>query len=362
MRRLIAPILAVILIAGVGFLIFRSVQEKQVITVTGLIGSEKQAFFDDPRVQQALRRHGLEVHYEKVGSRRIATEGGAKGLVSNYDFGFPAGVPAATRIDNEYNVKKKYDVFFTPMTIASWKPVVDVLEANGIVANRGDYYGIIDMNKLVGYMVQGTRWNELPNNQGYNVNKSILVTSTNVFSSNSAAMYLSLASYVANGDNIVVNNQQANTVMPQIADIFFKQGFVPGSSAQPFRNYLSRGMGNSPLVMIYESQFLYQASLRDGSIIDDMILLYPEPTIFTQHRLLAMTDAGVRLGEALTTDEELLRLAIEQGYRNDDVAYFRKFIEQNKLEIPAQLINVINPPTYEVIEAMIGWLELNSRN
>ena len=51
-----------------------------------------------------------------------------------------------------------------------------------------------------------TRWKDLPGNTTYPVNKSILITSTDVRKSNSAAMYLALTSYVANGDNIVEND------------------------------------------------------------------------------------------------------------------------------------------------------------
>ncbi len=55
--------------------------------VTGLVGSEKAPFFEDERVQKALRRHGLEVTVQKAGSREIATSFD----LSQYDFAFPAG-------------------------------------------------------------------------------------------------------------------------------------------------------------------------------------------------------------------------------------------------------------------------------
>lgn len=362
MRRFVGLALTLALAAGVGFAIFLSVRDQRVVTVTGLIGSEKEAFFLDERVVERLRReYGLAVDFEKVGSRRIAIEGGAEGTVENYDFAFPAGIPAAEKIRRDYDVLSSHRVFFTPMTIASWRPVVDVLEANEIVRERGGYYAIVDMRELLNLMRSETRWEELPSSSSFNVGRQVLIKSTNILSSNSAAMYLSLASYLVNDNSVVQDSAEVQAVVPVVEQLFLDQGFLPGSSATPFEDYLIKGMGNSPLVMMYESQFLYQASLDNGSIRDDMMLLYPEPTIFTQHVLLAISDAGQRLGEALTNDAELQRFAIENGYRSNDVAFvgdFEAFISRHNLGgVPTSLVEVIDPPTYEIIEEMIQRIE-----
>jgi hypothetical protein len=362
LKRFLGPLLTLVLAVGVGFAVYISLQDQRVIVVSGLIGSEKEAFFLDERVVERLRReHGLEVDFEKVGSRRIATEGGVNGTVDNYDFAFPAGIPAAEKIRRDFDVLESYRVFFTPMTIASWSDVVDVLEANNIVQQRNGYYGIVDMRGLIGLMQDDIRWEDLPDSDSFDVGRKVLVKSTNILSSNSAAMYLALASYIVNEDRVVQDDQQIRNVLPTVEKLFLDQGFLPGSSATPFEDYLIKGMGNSPLVMMYESQFLYQASLADGSIRPDMVLLYPEPTIYTQHVLTAMSEGGERLGEALTTDSELQKLAIENGYRSNDPTFtsdFQTFIRSNDLEnVPDNLNEVIDPPTYEIIERMIERIE-----
>lgn len=77
MKRFISPLLLVILPAGVAVGIFFSVKSqnaaRDIVTVHGLIGSEKEAFFTDPRVIEALARGGLKVEIEKAGWRQIAT-------------------------------------------------------------------------------------------------------------------------------------------------------------------------------------------------------------------------------------------------------------------------------------------------
>lgn len=333
---------------------------KQILSVKGLIGSEKEDFFKDPQVQAILKdKYKLIVDTESVGSRRIATDGGSAGKANQYDFAFPAGTPAADKIKREFKPKDSYRVFFTPMAVASWTPVAQVLENNNIVQKSNQHYRVIDMPHLLALMENKTRWQDLPNNDGFAVGRKVLIKSTNIASSNSAAMYLSLASYLANNNDIVTTPEQVNAVLPKVAPLFTTQGYMAGSSATPFDDYLSKGMGDSPLVMIYEAQFLAQAG--QGGIRPNMVLLYPEPTIFTQHTLLAMTDSGKRLGEALTQDADLQKLAIKHGFRSNNPALAATFSEQirsQKLDyVPDELTEVINTPSYEVLETMIGEIE-----
>jgi hypothetical protein len=144
-------------------------------------------------------------------------------------------------------------------------------------------------------------------------------------------------------------------VMPLMESLFLKQGYVEYSSEAPFEDYLAMGMGKSPLVMIYESQFLSQAA--NSGVSEDMVLMYPEPTIFSKHTLVPLTPGGERLGELLSTDPELQKLAIEYGFRNNNTAYFNQFLRDHNLSVPQNLVNVIEPPSYEVLERMIQIIE-----
>ncbi len=356
MKRILGPLLLVVLVVGVGIAIILSVREqadsRRIITVRGLIGSEKMEFFQDPDVIEALRKGGLEVDVEKAGSRQIATSFD----LEQYDFAFPAGVPAAEKIRREQGVSKSYDVFFTPMAIASWKPIADLLQANGLVKDQGGYY-TLDLARFIETFAAGERWNDLPDNDVYNVNKRILISSTDVRKSNSAAMYLSLASFVANDNSVVQSDNEVNQVLPLMTSLFLEQGFVASSSAVPFKDYQVMGMGKAPLVMIYEAQFVSMAASPEGGMQPDMVLIYPEPTLFTKHMLIPFSEGGEQLGQLLQEDPDLQRLAIEYGFRNQDVAYFREFTEERQLALPDNLVNVIEPPSYEVLEGMIQNIE-----
>ncbi len=70
-------------------------------------------------------------------------------------------------------------------------------------------------------MAGGARWGDLDENTAYDVNKSILITSTDVRKSNSAAMYLALSSFVANGNSIVQSDAEVERVMPLASWVSF---------------------------------------------------------------------------------------------------------------------------------------------
>ncbi len=355
-RRILAPLLSLLLIVGVGFALYLSFTEQSMlrnsVTLHGLVGSEKISFFADPKVQAALSRHGLVVQVEKAGSRQISGFD-----LKRYDFVFPAGVPAAEKIRREHGLKRSFSVFFTPMVIASWRPVAELLEQNGIVHQRDGAWYVIDMAALLDLSLKQVRWKDLQGADRYPANKGVLITSTDVRKSNSAAMYLSLASYVLNGNEVVSQEAQLDPLIEPLTGLFLRQGFIESSSAEPFNDYLVMGLGKAPLVMIYEAQFLEQAALQGSPIGPDMVLLYPEPTLFTKHILLPTNDDGARLGELLTHDPELQQLAIEHGLRNDNVAAFWAFVQQHQLAIPRTLVNVIEPPSYELLEGAIVRIE-----
>lgn len=357
-KQLIAVGLTGILIMGVlgaiGFSAASLFSQAQVIEVNGLIGSEKEAFFSDPKVIEALAAHDppFEVIVRKAGSRAMATHSD----LGRVDFVFPAGVPAALKIEDTVDVAGSYDLFFTPMVVVSWNPIVEILEANGYVENKGDYYAL-DMEAYLEATKNEVRWSDLTNNKAYDVNKRILINSTDIRKSNSAAMYLSLASYIENGNNVVQNKNQIKTILPVMSDIFFGQGFMEESSAGPFENLVILGMGQAPMVMAYEAQFMYWMANINGALRPDLIIIYPEPTIFTKHVMLTFSENGQQLGAALETDPTLKRLAVEHGFRNDDLAALQQFKEAHKLQLPDNLVNVIDPPSYEILEEMIVRLE-----
>jgi hypothetical protein len=348
--------LAAVLAAGVGVAIVASVRERvaaerppPLTVVRGVIGSEKQPFFGDPEVAAAFARHGLEMRVDVAGSREIAT----RVDLDRYDFAFPAGIPAAERIRRQRKVTAFYQPFHTPMAVATFRPIAELLRRAGLASPLAGGYWRFDMRRYLDLVGRQTRWNELPGNRTYPANKSVLLASTDVRTSNSAAMYLAIASYVRNGDRVVENAAQGDRIVDQVAPLFLRQGFSEYSTEGPFEDYLTIGAGKTPMVMIYEAQYLARAAAHDGSIGPDRVLMYPEPTVLTKHTLVPLKPAGDRVGRLLAGDPELQRLAVKWGFRTAAAATVRRYLADRKVAAPPELVTIVEPPTYEALEHLI---------
>jgi hypothetical protein len=242
------------------------------------------------------------------------------------------------------------------MAVASWKQLIPVLEQSGVVAHKDGSWFIVDLAKLVGMMDKGVRWKDIPGNTAYPVGKSVLVTSTDVRKSNSGGMYLSLAAYIANGNNVVDNDADADKIGDKMVSLFSRQGFQESSSAGPFEDYTAMGIGKAPLVMIYEQQFLEYAFAHQ-TLNPDMVLLYPAPTILSKHTIVALTDNGARFAQVMNSNEKVTSIAHHYGFRTQDSAELFALADQRKLSVPRTLVDVIDPPTYDILERLIGRIE-----
>ena len=368
MKKFLGPALAVLLLAGVVLGIVFSAREKREsatpvptgtavatdgpATVRVLTGSEKLDFLRDPELIKVLKAEGLVLDVQKAGSREIATRPDLK----NFDVAFPAGVAAARKIAAATGSRRIANSFYTPMAVASWKQLLPPLEANGIVRKQDGAYYIDDMGKLVEMMEQGVRWKDLQPNPSYAVGKSVLITSTDVRTSNSAAMYLALVSYLANGDNVVDSDAEADQVVDRLLGLFSKQGYQESSSSGPFEDYVTMKLGKSPLVMVYEQQFLEYA-FRRRNVDADMVLLYPRPTVLTKHTIVALSDKGARFADVFERNPKVHEIASRYGLRGSDNAALFAEASARKLEVPRTLVDVIDPPTYDLLERMIARIE-----
>jgi hypothetical protein len=365
---MLAPALAALLLAGVGAGVWRSnrlvgaeqsqqealaVERNRQVQLRGVVGSEKEAFFADARVQQALAKHGLTVTIEKAGSRDIAVRADP----GKYDFGFPGGAPAGALLKERAKARQIHSPFYTPIVLASWKPLAEILVANGVARRSTAGHYDVDLAALLKLVEQGKRWRDLKDSAAFATGKSILPASTDVRSSNSAAMYLALASYLLNGEQVVQSAEEVDRLLPKVAPLFLRQGFQESSSSGPFEDYLALGMGKAPLVVVYESQVVEFWLRHPDRLKGEMVLLYPHPTVYSKHVLVPFTPAGERLGQALENDPALRDLAQDYGFRTGGDRKGPEKWRERGLQVPEALVDVIDPPSHEWLERLIQGIE-----
>ncbi|WP_432487398.1 hypothetical protein [Kineococcus sp. SYSU DK018] len=358
MRKLVGAALAVLLVAAVTTLFVLDRRSGSadaaagpVTTLRGVIGSEKEPFFDDPRVREALAAHGLAVEVDTAGSRQIATDVDLDG----YDFAFPSSAPAAQRIAEGAGGASASSPFWSPMVVATHRPVVELLARNGAASPGPTGAWHLDLAAYLRMVREGTRWSDLEGAaQLYDSPRAVLITSTDVRTSNSAAMYLAGAAWVLNGGGVVTTAGQQEAVLPELSHLFLAQGFSAASSEEPFEDYLSQGAGAVPMVMAYEAQFVGEAAREGGSRLgEDAVLAYPSPTIASKHVLVALDPGADRLADLLSTDPVLTALAAEHGFRTGDGTALGAVAAQHGVAVEQSLTDVADPPSFEVLESLI---------
>jgi len=359
-------LLTLILLAGFGAALFFAMQGQKTevaekarseaiasaTELTGIIALDVEPFFADERVRKVLAEQRLPVKVTRVGSREMA---GKVVPGSMPDFFFPSGVVAANQI---VDAARKANLpmaqsspFHTPMVIASWTPIAKILAANGMAKALGERIYGVDMIKLTRTMLDRKRWKDLQGASAYDVSRGVLVSTTDVRRSNSAAMYLALTSYAAHGD-VLTDRATARTLAAKLAELFKRQGYQENYVNGNFDDYVAIGMGKTPMAFIYENQLVRHA-LTKGGVGADMVLMYPLPTIVNKVVFVAMSERAKALGTALGNDAELQSLAVEYGFRIADTDTFVAKLKPTGLAVEPRVTQVVDPPSFEIMAEMI---------
>lgn len=313
--------------------------------VNGVIGSEKRGYFEDPDVVARLADLGYEVHVTTAGSRQIAN-----GIdIAAQDFVFPSSAPAAQKVREQGSGYSVEYPFFSPMAVASWQPIADILMAEGVVHNEGGAY-VLDMASYIDLAQSGKRWRDF--GDAFPSPRTVQIRSTDIRTSNSAAMYLSILAWEFQQRD-PERAEDVGFLVSEISPFFTGQGYSESSSSGPFAEYLAQGIGAAPMVMVYEAQFIGEQMSANSRIRDDMVLLHLSPTVLANHGIVGVSPAGKELGQLLTNDPELQQLAARHGYRPATSGSLAEEMAVRGLEPPADYVNSIDPPNYDRLEQLI---------
>ncbi len=315
---------------------------QEVQEVTGVIGSEKAAFFNDPDVQKALKKEGISTSFTTAGTRAMAQDPDHFS-----DFAFPSSAPAGDYIAAQHEGASVSSPFYSPLVAVSYFQLEQELKNSGLVRtdNATDY---LDTAQLLDFVREGKRWRDItPSLQSP---RAVELTTSDLRTSNSAEMYAAVLSYVVNGERPISNAEEARAAAESIRPLFAGQGFTSSSSAGPFERFTSVGMGEMPMVLAYESQLLEFE--RDNDKAYRYTMFYLSPTINSEHTFVAFNDKGKALADALETDE-LQRLAARHGFRTHDIDVFKEE-QHSAMTFTSRALISIDAPTYDSLELLIA--------
>jgi hypothetical protein len=322
------------------------------IVARGLVGGEKAGLLKDPAIQKLLQeRAGLTVDYTRAGSIDMV-----KGNVTGKDFLWPSSQIALELYRARGGKEAKADVLLnSPMVLYSRQMVTQALIKEGIVRKIGESFFIVDFPKLIQVINAGKQWKEIGLPQLYG---RISIICTDPTRSNSGNMFAGLLANLVNKGE-VVDEASLPAVLPTVKRFFGRLGYMQQSSGDLFTQFLQQGVGSYPIIVGYEAQLIefsqefpqYREMLRK-----EITTLYPRPTVWSSHPLIALTPPGERLLAALQ-DPEIQRLAWEKhGFRSGVVGVVNDPKSLQVTGVPATIENVIPMPKFQVMERIINAL------
>ena len=275
-------------------------------------------------------------------------------LTPQDDYLWPSNqVALALYKQNSGQLVVQENIFNSPIVLYSWAPVVDALVQQGIVRQDGGFY-YVDLAKLADLTLSGKQWSDIGS---ASLTGHIKVASTDPSLSNSGNMFFGLLATTLNGGD-VVNSGTVDAVLPDLKTYSDLMGFQLSSSGDLFQQYYTTGMGARPLIAGYESQLIelsvQNKDVYSSSLKDSMRILYPTPTVWSSHPLIARTANGRRLLEALK-DPEIQRIAWERhGFRSGLPGVTSDPAVLGIEGIPLQITSVVDMPDPATMDRIIN--------
>lgn len=300
-------ILVIVMIAAVGYVVISSSSE--VTEINGYVGGEKIGLLEDEEIQEVFRDdYGLAIDYSKAGSIDMISAD-----QEGRNFLFPSNQTALELYEQQHGEPLKSEIVLnTPIVLYTRTAVAEAMVTEKLARKEKDVY-YVDMAALTKAMEDGKTWADIGLGQLYG---SITVGTTDPTKSNSGNMFAGLLADTLCGG--VADESNIGEVLPRLQAIFQKLGYMESSSADLFDQFLKTGVGAKPLIAGYESQLL-EFAVEDPDtwkeIKDDIVMLYPTPTVWSSHVYIALDEAGAAGIDALL-DEGVQRLAWEKhGFR-----------------------------------------------
>ena len=361
----------VAIVAGI-FLIKGGGSSTPVATINCIGGSEKQELMADPDVVKILHdRYHLIVNFTPQGSydqvQLTTSELKAKAI----DCLWPSSASAQLVFEETHNVNTDFPAYHAETVLQSPEVIyggpvsTQTLLKKGVVQLRDGHYYVVNMKGLLDYVLAGNTWHELDPKQT-TIAGPVNISSTDPAKSNSGFTLSQLELIIVSTDNPYQSPtvQQAKTGLPTVRKLYDAQGLQAQSSDFGFDQWLLQGGElHAPLYAGYESQVIgklvsYEsdpAALKQ--LLASVRLLYPDPTIYADHPILAL-DSAARGFITAMKDPDIQKIAWERyGFRSGvsigtDVSYFKQ------LALPAQL-QTTSPPNADVTLLLLRCIQHN---
>jgi hypothetical protein len=347
--RIIGLVILILVIAGVVAYQFFMGAKSQKITIDGYLGGEKSGLFDDERFTGAMsKKYGFTMHYKKAGSIDMVSA-----PLEGMDYLFPSSYTALELYKQKYGsaYKRAEVVFNSPIVLYTRKSVAEAFKKQGWVHTE-DETEYIDLLKLINAVSSDTKWSAIGLDELYG---NIFIISTDPLKSNSGNMFAGLVANMLNGGE-AADGQSLERDGPELKRFFSKLGYLESSSADLFNSFLKTGIGAKPVIVGYESQILeFSVEHPDDwkYVKDDIVVLYPEPTVWSAHPFIALTGNGERVIDVLLETEMQALAWKTHGFRTG-IASEQELNKNFDIKgVPGQVKKVIQLPSPDIMQKIM---------
>jgi hypothetical protein len=327
-----------------------------VTTLRGYAGGEKIAFIENPKTASALKHFGLALIADRAGSVDQVRD--PQLLGTKPQFLWPSSSSLVALARRNVKVLRDQVIFNSPIVIYSWTPFAEGLVRAGMAVKEHEHY-YVDAKQLIDAVLARRPWKELGQPDLYG---TVRLIATDPNKSNSGFMFAGLAGNLLAGD--VVTMENLPMVLPPLTELFRGMGYKPDSSGKVFDDYIAGGPGADPLVVGYENQLVEWiiqdpdrwARVEAAGGPAKPVALYPRPTVFSAHPLLALTPESLRLIDALMSLELQTIGWRDHGFRGPLGSIGADTNDVIKGRMPAQIASVAPMPDIEVMLKILAAL------
>jgi hypothetical protein len=335
---------------------------KSQMTINCSIGSEKADLMHDSDIQRILlQKYGIVVNFKTQGSLDQALMTTDQIKQQGLDCLWPSSAAAQNVFQakhvNAFPEYRAETVLNSPEVIYAGPEGTNALLKVGVVQQRNGKYFIVNMKSLLlNYVLKGATWESLGT---ANIRGPITIGSTNAAQSNSGftLSLLELIIVSTSDPYKTPNAQQAKVSLKTVRALYDAQGLQATSSAFGFEQWLLQGGEfHAPLYAGYESQIL-EESLKNKGALQDIRVLYPDPTVYNEHPILALNAKAAHLIDAMK-DKDIQKIAwTRYGFRSVQLGITSIGDFPN---IPiADRVQTTNIPNAEVIQLLQNCLSNN---
>jgi len=324
---------------------------KNLDVISLFVGGEKVEFLENPATREILaRKYGIRLDAIKAGSVEMVRELDVKGK----DALWPSNDIAVEFFTMRGGRSVKDDIMFnSPIVVYTGWNIANALIQQGYVQKQGETYYIVRFPDLLKEIDAGKTWKDL----GLNFYGNVSIRCTDPTRSNSGNMFCGLLANLLNGGE-VVDQDDLDTVGPKVKEFFSRLGMMEHSSGDIFRKFIATGIQNS-MVVGYENQiveFMLAHPESRQAIQSSVCILYPQPTVWSSHPVIALNDQGKKLIEALS-DPEIQELAWkEHGFRSGLMGVTQNVSDLGIASIPQNIESVMPLPTAPAMDELVELL------